>query len=141
MRSVYQRNHGEESPFIELHRLLLHRLLLEHLTLTEAVGKVAARTRIAPRTAIDRLDQDSSMTKLCVAWRYIIIRDALIGKFTDSTWLSEKPRSRSAVKLTQAYAYLGSCLFRLTLTQAHARDIVPSQISLVICQIQEKPRS
>ena len=49
---------GEESPFIELHRLLL-----ELLALAEAVGKVAARTRIVPRTridtriAIDRLDQ------------------------------------------------------------------------------------
>ena len=102
MRTVYQRNDEEESPFIELHRFLL-----EHLTLAEAGGKVAARTRIVTRTAIVRLAQHPSMTNLCIAWRYIDVREALIGMFTDSTCLGEKPRSRSALRLTQARAYLG----------------------------------
>ena len=95
-------------PFIELHRLLL-----EFLALAEAVGKVAARarTRIVPRTAIDRLDQHPSMKKLCIASRYINkIRNALIGMFRDSNsmLLGEKARSRSTLRLTQAYAYSGS---------------------------------
>ena len=98
-----------------LHFIELHRLLLELLALAEAVGKVTARTRIVPRTrtipctAIDRRDQHPSMIKLCIAWRYINIRDALIRMFTDSTLLGEKlrSRSRSAFRLT---------LLRLTLT-------------------------
>ena len=110
MKFVYQGNHGEESPFIELHRLLL-----ELLTLAEAVGKVAARTRIVPRTAIDRLDQHPSTTKLCIAWRCINVRDALIGCSRIQCWLARNlvlvlvpPSGLLRLTLTQTHAYSGS---------------------------------
>ena len=114
----YHGNHGGESPFIELHRIFL-----EPLALAEAVGKVAARTRmgcctaidrlertrISPRTAIDRPDQHPSMTKFYIVRRYINTRDALIGMFTESMLLGKRSRSRSrsALMLTQAQAYSG----------------------------------
>lgn len=110
-----------------LHFIELHRLLLELLALAEAVGKVAARTRIIPCTAMERLDQHPSMTKLCIAWPYINnnVRDALIGIFTKKL----RSRSRSALRLiiiviiVIIYSYC--ILLRLRccgITQAQARD-------------------